>query len=436
MKKTVKSTVIAGAAVLALAGVAGAATIDLNIYGASAEYLFWNSVAPNFLTSVRHCTATSQAQSTDTKNGITTGTGCDGGANTINIRYSAKASFDGIRAVSNVDPANTCAGQPGYRPMASSVAAPNTLTCVDVHLGASDVAGPSFTQSSHGPLLGPLGGADVGTSRQFNGIPTAGLTPYKPLIVPFGFFANKSVKVYTCDGGTFDGNLCTTATAAANCGTATCTQKTISNITREQAVNIFSGQAAFWTDFGASYSVTGDATNSIVACFRHAGSGTHATLDNAVMNSKWGNSLSINTSTTNPITYFNDGSSDEMNCINNNANLSTPGAIGYADADQGLSSYPNVTALKYNGQLGTRNNIRNGIYDFWSAQWLYENPTKTPSNSAQHTLIGQLYSYAADPTHMPASKANYWATHDEMNWFKDTDQLYPSYLGATLPQTP
>ncbi|TWJ16693.1 type 2 periplasmic-binding domain-containing protein [Geobacter argillaceus] len=438
MKKQIKTTALAGAAVLALSGVAGAAVIDLNVYGASAQYLFWNSAAPTFLTSVRGCTATSQAATADGKNGITKGTGCDGTANnTINIRYSAKASYDGIRAVSNVDPANTCAGQPGQRPMITDVG--NTaLLCQDVHLGASDVAGESFTQQSHGLLWGPMGG--VQTDRVFTGVPTTGLTAYQPVVVPFGFFANKNIQVSTCASGVHAGNLCTTNTSAADCGAVgLCSTGTISNITREQAIQIFSGNTYAWTDFGASYSVTGDATNTVVACFRHAGSGTHSTLDNAVMNTKWGGSLAINASTVAPIVYFNDGASDEMKCINNNANLTTPGAIGYADGDQDLTSFTNVAALKYNGLLPRRNMIRNGAYDFFSNQWLYENPAKTPATGAdttKHTLITQLNTFAGNPANIPTSKAPYWAAKSEMVWNKATDQTYPVYAFPTAPQTP
>lgn len=266
MKKQIKSVALAGAALLALTGAANAATIDVNLYGASAQFLFWNAAAPGFLTSVRHCTATTQTTSADAKHEITQGTGCDGGTNTINIRYSSKASFDGIYAVKNQDPSNTCPGKPGQRPIITG-AGNAALLCQDIHVGASDVGGVSFTQQSHGQLFGPLGGGDVGSSREFNAISTAGLTSYQPVVVPFGFFANKSVKVYTCDGTTSPGNLCTTATSADDCGAINlCTQKTIDNITREMAVQIFSGNAVAWTDFGPSYSVTGDPTNSVVAC--------------------------------------------------------------------------------------------------------------------------------------------------------------------------
>jgi len=453
MKKQFKNAAFVGAAVLALTGAANAATIDLNIYGASAQFTFWNAAAPTFLTSVRNCAAnpvqTTYTVASDTantgKHEVTVGTGCDGatqgtGPNTINIRYSSKASYDGILAVKNADDYTTttqqCASGSGQRKM---ILTGTTIGCQDVHVGASDVAGVSFTQQSHGQLLGPLGGGQ--TDRSFTAIPTTGLTSYQPVVVPFGFFANKSIQVATCASGTHAGNLCTTGTADVDCGTGAlnsgsglCTTNTISNISREMAVQIFSGNAVAWTDFGASYSVTGDATSSVVACLRHAGSGTHSTLDYAVMNSKWGGTLVTNESSVAPIVYFNDGSSDEMKCVNNNATLSTPGAIGYADSDQGLSSYTNTVALKYNGLLPRRNVIRNGQYDFYTNEWLFVNPNKV--STAQQTLINQLVAFSSTPANIPTSKKAYWATQAEMVWNKTNDQAYPAYGSATSIQTP
>jgi hypothetical protein len=488
MKKATKVLVL-GAAIVALAAPVNAAVIDFNIYGASAQFTFWNAAAPNFLTSVRKCAATTQTTYTNAgdptntgKHEITQGTGCDGGTNTINLRYSSKASYDGIRAVNNVDPANTCPGQPGQRPMITGQGV-NTLTCQDVHLGASDVAGSTFDQEqSHGLLLGPLGGAQ--TDRVFTAIPTAGLTAYNPIVVPFGFFANNAIKVYTCDAtsshpgnlctagaagteivdcgspvltrtcnGVVAGTACTVATQNVDCAAANpaniclpatitphCAQDMLRNITREQVVQIFAGKTFAWTDFGASYSVTGDSSATVVACLRHAGSGTAATFNKVFYTGATPASIVTTASAASPIAYFNDGASDEMKCINNNAALTTPGAIGYADADQ--ANLANTHSVMYNGLFGTRNTIRNGAYDFFSNQWLYENPTKTPLASAQHTLITDLNTYASNPTNLNApafvtnGKAVYWATQAEMVFNKSTDTTYPIWVGAGSPQVP
>mgnify|MGYP005841632137 CR=1 FL=1 len=422
MKQLLKSTIL-GFSVLALAGTASA-QININLYGASAQHLFWNDAADDFLLSLG-CTNVGRANY-DSKNGITRGT-CSG--QQVYIRYSSKASFDGILALKGDDSkagsaekcVSTSPGYPGaalapfYRLMVDETSCTawtggNTCTrlnCQRVNLGASDVAGESFVQSSTGNLLGPLGGGVV--TRSFSGIDTTGLEHYNPLIVPFGFFVNKSVKK---DGAELD------------------------NISRMQAVQIFSGQAFYWTDFGSNFSVTGNPNADIVGCYRHAGSGTHATLDFAVIRGNgWGAGLPVLQSVGGPTVYFNDGSSQMMNCINGSGGWNGLGAIGYADADQALSLPANTKALKYNGETASRVNVRNGLYDFWSVQWLYEDPS-APGYSTTHPWVSQLMAFASVPANIPSSKAAYWAAKDEMNFLKGTDQEYPGYTGCVDCQTP
>jgi len=422
MKAPVKKTLMAGAALLALSGAAQAASIDLNLYGASAQFLFWNAAAKPFLES-RGCTGVQNDG--DSKNGITTGT-C--GTDTVTIRYSSKASYDGIFAVTgstNSQAVNECGGNMYQRKMKTAYGSTAT-SCKDVHLAASDVAGESFVQSSYGRLKGPLGAVGSEVTRSFSGVATTGLTPYQPLVVPFGFFANKAIKVSTCESGTFAGNLCTEDTKLADCGASVnCTSNTISNITREQAVQIFGGQVYSWTDFGASYAVDGG-DNTLVACLRHAGSGTHSTLDKVIFNGSAPVAVATTENTSGPTIYFNDGSGDEMACIN-----ALAGAIGYADADQ--ANLTNTVSLKYNGIPAARNLIRNGAYDFFTNQWMYE---KAGLDTAQHTLVEALATYAADPAHLPGTKAAYWAAKAEMVFNKDNDSSYPAYIGASIPGTP
>ncbi|MCU0588418.1 MAG: substrate-binding domain-containing protein [Syntrophobacteraceae bacterium] len=422
MKNLLKSTLV-GFSVLALAGTASA-QININLYGASAQHLFWNDAADDFLIN-KGCTNVGRAQF-DTKNGITRGT-C--GGQQVYIRYSSKASFDGILALKGDDSmagsaekcVSTSLGFPGsglapyYRMMVDESSCTawtggtscSRLKCQRITLGASDVAGESFVQSSSGQLKGPLGGGAV--SRSFSGIDTTGLEAYNPLVVPFGFFVNKSVKK---DGLELD------------------------NISRMQAVQIFSGQAFFWTDFGTNFSVTGNPSANIVGCYRHAGSGTHATMDFAVMKGNgWGASLPQNQVVGGPTVYFNDGSSDMMNCINGSGTWNGLGAIGYADADQALALPANTKALKYNGEAGSRVNVRNGLYDFWSVQWLYEDPA-APGYSNTHPLVTELMAYASVPANVPSTKAAYWAAKDEMNFLKGTDQEYPAFTGCQDCQNP
>jgi len=197
------------------------------------------------------------------------------------------------------------------------------------------------------------------------------------VVVPFGFFVNSAVTAQTCTAGLI-GNY---ATAASQCDTAPAkgdgvlgAASTITNISREEATLIFSQSVADWSDLGSYFTA-----QPVVACLRHAGSGTHAALDQTVMNSGWGNNIA-NTETAGSI-WFNQGSSDMMKCINGNSTASTNGsligAIGYADADQAIGAAKisqNVKQLKYNGFYPTRTAIRNGLYDFYTNAWLYTNP--------------------------------------------------------------
>ncbi|MBN1106552.1 MAG: hypothetical protein JXL84_24330 [Deltaproteobacteria bacterium] len=479
MKKLFQGAVM-GAAMLGLVGTASAqSVININLYGASAQHLFWNDAADNFLTS-RGCTGVAQDEF-DSKQGITKGT-C--GSDTVYIRYASKASFDGIRTVkgSGGDP-DGC-GSPFQRKMVDEATcsdwvlggtACTALKCVEVNLGCSDVAGASFIQESHGQLKGPNGGGWV--DRVFTGIDDSGLDTYNPLIVPFGFFANNTVSktrclgpdpteptasahkaistwgyqcydpdedghsadcigYYKCVDGKCSGGVnvnqdCTRANQCPDVAleNTQCTRIPLDNISRLQATMIFNGQAWYWTDFGAWYNA-----DPIVACFRHAGSGTHATMDLAVMRGNgWGWGLATTENASDPTLYFNDGSSDMMKCINQ-----LSGAIGYADADQlaGNANYPNVHALKYQGVEPKRAKIRNGEYDFWSKQWIYGNPERTAYSTIKTSYVEPLMAYAANPSNLPVDKASYWATLDEMVYMKNTDFEYPGYAGASNPQLP
>ena len=167
MKHALKATVLSAALVLLAAAAASAAVIDINLYGASAQYLYWNDAADTFLIG-QGCTNVEQAEDATRKHGITKGT-C--GADTVYVRYSAKASFDGIYSCKGQVPPDgqeSCAGvSPRHREMADEAATTwagpppamgtvNALTCKVVGLGASDVNGNTFGQSSHGQIKGHL----------------------------------------------------------------------------------------------------------------------------------------------------------------------------------------------------------------------------------------------------------------------------------------
>ena len=445
MKKQITGTLAATAALIAIAGIAQAAPAELNIYGASAQYLYWNAQAQHYAQTKLGCTAAAPVSDAAGKHGFVSATACTStlvpvnaatGNRDLDISYSGIASAEGPLAVSKKSPLDAtlavgCNVANGERLM---FATPTTKVCKQVHVGTSDVAGESLAQSSSGQKLGPNGGGAF--SVALNGVSTTGLTPANTVVVPFGFFVNSAVTATKCTTGLV-GNY---ATAASQCDTAPGkgdgvlgAASTIDNISREQAVLIFSQQTADWSDFGAYFTA-----QPTVACLRHAGSGTHAALDLTVMNTNWGAGLA-NAETAGSI-WFNQGSTDEIKCVNGNS-TATPtgsliGAIGYADADQAINianTSQNVKQLKFNGIYPTRSAIRNGLYDFYSNAWLYTNPA---NGTTVNNLAADLVLYAQDPANVPASKANYWAAVAEMKYNRTADTAYPGFVGATIPMLP
>lgn len=421
MIKKLVTSAIAGTCLMVMANSASAAQYNVNIYGASAQYTYWTTAAPAFLRA-RGCAAAdirSAAKKVSGREqgiawcagsvgvGGVTGRGINNDNNDYFIRYSANASYDGIMSVQNngtymPDADRTAGCTAGERLMASEgsvtwVAYPGnpttgniaSVSCKDVVVGASDVAAKSFSQKSTGYLTGHREYGVPGATevvRDIRGITinTANYSYVRPLVVPFAFFAHNTVP--------YD------------------------NVTRLMVTSIFSGQVANWMDFSDS-----NPDLPVVACLRHAGSGTHSTLDKAVMRKDF---PLLNKQVTpaetygmSPVVWFNSGSSDEMNCINENQ-----GAIGYADADR--ANLANTKRLFWMGASAIKSNLTNGIYDFWSNQWLYyakSEPTQI------RTLITALNSFAGNAANMPASLATYWAAESEMKVAKGSDDEYPSF---------
>jgi ABC-type phosphate transport system substrate-binding protein len=405
MLKKILTGALIGAGLLALTATAQA-DVELNIYGASAQYLFWNDAADDFL-SARGCTSVSQANA-GSSDGITQGT-C-GSYGTVTIRYSSKASYDGIYACKGQVPPGgqpNCSPNPRQRLMANTVAAPSPTVCKTITIGASDVAGSTFGQTTNGQLRGHrLGGYISRTIAAIDPAPATVLC--RPVVVPFGFFKN------------------------------TVALPSVDNLTYTQAGIIFSGVTTLWSDFDNSTADGGSAdypAKYVTACLRHAGSGTHATLVASVL--KKVNGYTVATDEVETVLYFNDGSSDMMRCIKENGGQSTTefGAIGYADADQcgdsgvctalgpvtiGGVTFTDygATLIAYQGALPTKSNIANGVYDFWSTQWLY---LCAGSSSDQAAWAGNLCAFASDPENMPDSKAAWWPTASEMRVNKAGD---------------
>lgn len=446
-KNILKGIAIGSAALAITAGAAQADTIEVNLYGASAQFKFWTNAAPYFLKDQGCADADNYAvndkdthdrdtgiavcvSSTDPVQNITTGAGING--DTVVLRYTTKASYDGIRAVTadarfdedgcgsdmrlqgdfgvEADQSDYAALQP-WDTVADEPNPGSTiplLTCQDVHIGASDVAARTFAQVSNGYEEGHLGGdweeRDISYPSALLDPEDLGYQVDRPIVVPFGFFANNGLAA--------DDPLTTMDETVA---------VPFDNLSRLMAVSIFSGQVANWNDFDPSLP-----NLSVTACLRHAGSGTAATLNAAVMR---GDSPLVTDEV--PVTdiaymfglvpaiYFNDGSSDEMRCVGQIA-----GAVGYADVDKCIDGcdgdYGSVKSLTWQGVAGSATAIKHGQYDFWSAQWLYSN-----ESGDVDAVIDALAAYASIEENLPSSKAPYWAAQNAMMWEKSTDYSYP-----------
>lgn len=453
IKKVLKSAAI-GALMLGLAGTAQAGKTQVNLYGASAQYKFWTAAAPEFLLS-NGCAAadvyTANSGLADRDVGVAvcigdtaygnlaagSGSGMGGayGTNTIVFTYTTFASFEGINAVQGLDPTGLdgCAN-PGerklpsetgmnlvnYNPLYPTAGDVAGCECLDVVLGASDVKPETFKQESHGNDLGPCSGAWYDSAVYNYSIP-AGFIEYEPIVVPFSFFVNAQDN----HAVPFD------------------------NLSREMVLLLYSQSVMNWNLFNddldgdgtpneaGDYLVdqTGGDSLPVVLCLRHAGSGTHATLEAGVLRGDINMPMTENLgSPFAPATYFNKGSSDMMRCVGGGCTgWDGYGAIGYADSDKCCGGVVGVATcdckgglvkrVEYQGHIGSRKNIKNGKYAFWAAQHIYQD-----SADAQELkdLSSALMGYAAVPANIPASRADWWAAQGEMKVKKATDFRMPT----------
>lgn len=378
--KKIFTSVIVGASLLAFVGAASAATTyttgtgspsmptgDLNVYGASAEFLVFKGQFPIYLTAAG-CTLGTALSSTDGKHFVQQAL-C--GTNTVNFRVSSKASYDGPLAAdgNSTNPArdSSCdASGYNYRSMLN---ADGTMSCQPITIGASDVMVGDFVQKSNGQLYGPFNGG--ATSRNFAANPfvlSANTKDYcRPLAIPFAFFVNNSV------------------TLASG--------PTITNITSAEAKMVFSGIIKDWSDL-QSQSMT---SQPVTVCYRHAGSGTHATMDSFMRPS----TMLVNAVTggTSAHYYFNDGSSDMMRCVNgatfNGVTWSGVGAIGYSDADQvvGSGTYADSSRLSLDGTAPSTASVDDYSYPFATIENMYA----SNANAGTNTLI-DLCTFASQPS--------------------------------------
>lgn len=431
-KKVMKGTMIGAAAALVLGAPAQAADITVNLFGASAQYEFWTSAAPAFLDSVcngavQHAKGTLTGPDGARDTGIARSTDCQGNGDNVTITYTTFSSEKGILAVSNQAGYDGCGtgraqianvNNSTFTTYPAAAGTVNGLVCADIQIGASDVAGSTFGQESHGQLLGPRGGGFV--DYYATPVDTTGLLNCRPINVPFAFFVEEDTVV-------MDGlDLASDATWGSYYPWWPIGDSK-ENLTRMMATAIFSGQVTDWSDFGYP-------AQAIKVCLRHAGSGTHATLDADVMRGEA--NLMIDEALPDsfpvlmgwvPVTYFNKGSSDMMKCIRDAGD----GAVGYADADKNGGprdgsggDYDTVRRVKFMGKDAVAYTLINGMYDFWSAQWLYYLEDEDETVKAK---IIELCNFASDPANMPESRRAFWTTANEMKVEKADDFAWPAW---------
>jgi hypothetical protein len=103
--------------------------------------------------------------------------------------------------------------------------------------------------------------------------------------------------------------------------------------------------------------------------------------------------------------YFNDGSSDLMRCVNGNGTWTGTGAIGYADADQALGSFPNTVRLSLDGVTPLTANVDDYTWPFTTIQNLYANTTVSAT-----PIMQDLCTYASQPSRITAVNPNWSAS--------------------------
>ncbi len=205
MKKLLKGMVI-GAAILGLAGTAGAAEYTVNMCGASAQAGFWAKSGAAVVQTALNCTGGAVLDGLGDKQLIVRGLNCtaDGtGTNddTVYVRYQSVNSGHGCQ---NFDCATTSPW-----PVASSCAFTGGYTCTSsesapCQLGCADVDCNSLTATTYGYEDGRSGSPLYGGSDPFTlhgnaaGYPINPTDDWRGVVVPFGFIANNQVKHWVC----------------------------------------------------------------------------------------------------------------------------------------------------------------------------------------------------------------------------------------------
>ena len=102
------------------------------------------------------------------------------------------------------------------------------------------------------------------------------------------------------------------------------------------------------------------------------------------------------------------------------------GAVGFMDADT-TSVANQFSRVSYNGVPPTRNNVRNGAYEFYTIGHMYND------NSA---LSQAVVNWVLNPANVPSGKAAYWASKNELKFMRGTDIGYPAKGTPSATVTP
>jgi hypothetical protein len=425
MKKLINTAMLA-ALVTGAAISANAADIQIDMYGASAQRDYWKALGYDFMMKPvseggMGCTSAHKSQ-LDSNFIVIKGDTCAYNTGNVYITYGSVASIEGVKAakeVAPIDDKNSCAANNGnaFRQVVNvatctwvpwdttdTVNGVCTKSCNNIELGASDVEGVSFTQSTTGKKFGHLVNSNNTTvTNSFSGESVTGLTRKTPTIVPFAFYANKDIPELT-------------------------------NINRTVAANLFSGNIS---SLGQLAGLEDYSDKGVQLCFRHAGSGTHATLDKGIMNKSGFNLLTeevVSADVAVPSVYFYQSSDSGTKtneagmkqCIETNGGRGRGAnfiAIGYMDADAADTS--DMHRLDYNGASATPDNINNGAYEFWAAQNVYYKTTDANMTTAQKNLVTKMMSFAS--ANVPAAKIDYWTSVDNLNVTKPSDTSIPQF---------
>ncbi|SPF31239.1 exported hypothetical protein [Syntrophobacter sp. SbD1] len=338
--------------------------------------------------------------------------------------------------------------------------------------------------ASANAVVNPNGvtGAGIPATAMLGGTPVN--QPETPLAYPFSFYVNPGVKSYRCNAAGANGysqwsgydQLCYddswcggTAGVGGQFGgaNALCTAQTIDNLTRLQAVALFSGQITNWNQFGSDFWPS----KAVALCFRHAGSGTMATLDWGVMyGNGWGTHpvskynpsvAGVPKASSSPFIYFNNGTGDMKNCLNwANADATASGGnydanptdagggVGYMDSDNADAT--DYKQVKYNGVRASRIAMHDGVYDdFWTINRMYTPAFSTSGCTGggycEQPLI-DLFEMMVYAINQPGDILNStvgtprgatYGASSELNFYKGTSSTYPSVnTGTSTPASP